>query len=88
MNDEVDASTYFPFLGILPGIEIGLDLVYSSNEFRLLMDEPNWALKNDVIIEVDDAHLVGKTFSGQARKACSIEKETGPKLGQRESKLF
>ena len=50
----------FHLSGFLPGVEIGIDLVFSSNDFRLIMDEPNWVHKNDVIIEIDNAHLVGE----------------------------
>ena len=38
--------------GILPGIEVMINLEYSSNDFRLLSGETGYANNKDVVIEI------------------------------------
>ena len=43
--------------GILPGLEVVINIEYSSDDFRLLSGQKDWEGENDVVIEISDAHL-------------------------------
>ena len=51
----------FHQIGIPPGVNINITLDYSSNDFRLMTDEKNWAQRHNVVLEIDDCHLVVPT---------------------------
>ena len=48
-------------LGIIPGISVTITLDYSTNDFRLLSSEKGWNVEKDIVIEIDDAHLIVPT---------------------------
>lgn len=52
---NLDAATMKP--GILPGLEVVINIEYSSDDFRLICGEAKWEGENDVVIEISDAHL-------------------------------
>ena len=56
-------SIFYIFLesitsGIIPGVEITLELEYSSDDFRILSAEDDYEHEDDIVIQIVEARLV------------------------------